>query len=427
MRRTHFTLFVRMFAAAGVVAGVLAPRTEAATLLDLGFGTPFGGATPRSIAMGSTGVALLHGSDALVFNPATLATLEPRVHLDVTVGLSQANEDRLVPILDSFQGFLDDGIIAINHNTYASGEGGIVWRVPVAMPMAVGAGVFDRFDFDYDFFQEVRSSGAPDTLVQNRTLEVAGKLRSISAGYGAEVFAGARIGFSLHRYFGTVDGRSGVETPSSTIADTITSLGQELSGWGWSAGGHYHLNERVDLAASYDGAFDVDGATSSSQVVARSSGTTETTASGQRTVSYPGTLRFGVAFHPRNELRTVFAVDAARRYWKGTEETAGVLGQGVSLRDTWDLGIGVEHVFYNEMPLRFGFRYLENYADGESERSIFSAGTAYHVAGTMFSVTGLFHRQTSRQELFRPELIGRGDVKVEDSIVQLVLGASRRF
>jgi len=422
MRRTRFTEILRVFAAAGAVALAFAAGIEAATLLDTGFGTPFSGAAPRSRAMGSTGVALLQGSDALVFNPATLVTSESRVELDAAVGLSQANEDRLVPILDSFQGFLDEGIIAINRNKYASGQGGVVWRVPASMPMAVSAGVFDRFDFEYDFFQEIRESAAPDRILQNFTYEIEGRLRSISGGYGAEVFDGARLGFSLHRYFGTASGLRRVETPSPTLADTISSRDQELSGWGWSAGGHYRVNERLDVGASFEGSFEVDGATTSETVIATSSGATVNATSGARKVSYPGTLRYGAAYRPRNELRTVFAVDAARRFWQDTDETTGVLGQSVSLRDTWDFGLGLEHVFYNGLPLRFGFRYVENYADGESERSIFSAGTAYDVAGTLFSVTGLFHRQTSRQELLSNRV-----VKVEDSIVQLILGASRGF
>jgi len=422
MRRTHTKVIGRTFAAAGVVAVAMTSGVDATTLLDIGFGTSLGGSTPRSTAMGSTGVALWQGSDALVFNPATMVSLEPGVHLDVALSMSQVNEDRLVPIFDSFQGFLDEGILAINRSTYASGQGGVVWRLPIGMPMSVGAGVFDRYDFDYDFFQEVRSEGAPDSLIRNNTLEVEGRLRSISAGYGAEIFRNARLGFSLHRYFGTVNGLRGVETPATTIPDTITTLEQELSGWGWSVGGHYRLNERVDFAASFDGPFDVDGATNSGTVISRSAGTTETTASGQRLVSYPAALRLGAAYRPRNVLRTVFEVDITKRYWKGTDEANGILGQPVPLRDTWDFGLGAEHVFYNEIPLRFGFRYLENYADGESERSIFSVGTAYNIANTMFSVTGLYHRQTSRQDL----VIG-GDVKVEDSIVQLVVGAERRF
>ena len=282
MRRTHTKVIGRTFAAAGVVAVAMTSGVDATTLLDIGFGTSLGGSTPRSTAMGSTGVALWQGSDALVFNPATMVSLEPGVHLDVALSMSQVNEDRLVPIFDSFQGFLDEGILAINRSTYASGQGGVVWRLPIGMPMSVGAGVFDRYDFDYDFFQEVRSEGAPDSLIRNNTLEVEGRLRSISAGYGAEIFRNARLGFSLHRYFGTVNGLRGVETPATTIPDTITTLEQELSGWGWSVGGHYRLNERVDFAASFDGPFDVDGATNSGTVISRSAGTTETTASGQR-------------------------------------------------------------------------------------------------------------------------------------------------
>ena len=80
-----------------------------------------------------------------------------------------------------------------------------------------------------------------------------------------------------------------------------------------------------------------------------------------------------------------------------------MFGDSLALRDTWDLRVGLEHVFYNDLPLRVGFRYLENYADSESARSIYSVGMGYRLGRLGLDVTGMYTRQTSRQPfLFNP-------------------------
>ncbi len=38
----------------------------------------------------------------------------------------------------------------------------------------------------------------------------------------------------------------------------------------------------------------------------------------------------------------------------------------MNLQDTFDVRIGLEHRFYNNMPLRFGFRRFDSYLDRET-------------------------------------------------------------
>jgi long-subunit fatty acid transport protein len=207
---------------------------------------------------------------------------------------------------------------------------------------------------------------------------------------------------------------------------------QDLGGWGWSVGGYGRVNERVDVGVSFEGPFTLDGTRTTTHKGPTGASPDTTTASEQK-IDYPGTLRFGVTYHPRNIIRTTFSVEMERRFWETAQEHgAGVFGDSLDVRDTWELRVGLEHLLYNGLPVRFGFRYLENYADPESERSIFSAGVGYKFAGYAIDVTGLYHRQTSRQGfLFNPTYgtFQAPDTleKVEDSVVQLVVGVSRTF
>lgn len=430
--------FLRILLASMLALCATAGRAHAITYLDTSYGTPTGTALGRGAAMGATGVSLFQGSQSLVNNPALLALQPQRVHGDFLFGVTQTAEDRLVPLYDSFDAYVNETTIATNRNTYAVAQGGLLWRLPQERPMTLAAGVYERYDFDYDYFEEVRDpdvfSDPRDALLGQRTLAVEGMLRSLSLGYGAEIIPPVRLGFSVHYYFGNVD-MARKETDFQTNTSQSTTVRRELDGWGWSVGGQGSVNEHVDLAASYEGSFSVNGPhtlretdTSLSQPVVRDLRTEET-------IDYPGTLRFGATYRPQNQLATTFSVEGVRRFWSDLNDSfrTTVLGDTYTLRDTWDLRVGLEHVFYNGMPLRFGFRYLENYADPEAKRSIFSAGLGYLFAGTHFDVTALYHRQTSRQEfLFDPSRLPdfpapNSDVKVEDSILQLVFGISRTF
>lgn len=416
-----------------VVLGVVTAR--ATTYLDTGFGTPVGAASARALAVGATGISLRTGSEALFLNPAVLGPQSDRVTLDLTFGVTQANEDRLIPLFDSFDSFIDETGVAFNRNTYGTVSGGAVWQLPTEMPMSLGATIADRFDFDYDYFEEFRNpdgtSSSRDELLENRTLSLDGRVRSVSLGYSSTIVHQVSLGASLHRYFGTVDRDRRVHY-FTTGADSLWLASQDLGGWGWSLGGYGHVNDRIDLGASFEGPFTLSG-TRTTTTNGATAGAPNVTASADAEVKYPGTLRFGGTYHPRNILRTTFSIEAERRFWErvGTR-VPGVFGDSVTVRDTWDFRVGLEHVLYNGLPLRFGFRYLENYADPESDRSIFSAGIGYKFAGYVIDVTGLYHRQTSRQDfLFNPSYLTfqAPDTleKVEDSILQVMFGLSRSF
>lgn len=405
------------------------------TVLDAGFGSPNGGANPRSLGMGSTGSSLYQGSQGLYFNPATLIPDAPWGAFDLNLGLTQANEDRLVPLWDSFESYVDDTIVASNRNRYGNATGGVIVRLP-GTGMALSAGVFDRYDFQYDYYEEFRNPDGTDPvqdrdrIIELRTIAQEGVLRSLSAGYSAQLFGRMQLGLAAHRYSGDPT-REVREVNYQTSVTTVSRVEQELRGWGWSLGAYGSPNERIDLGVSYEGGFSLEG---THTTLATVTGSSPLESAGDRSVDYPGTLRFGATYHPRNRLRTTFAVEMERRFWEGLDSpVTSVFGDTLQVRDTWDLRVGLEHLFYQNLPVRFGFRYLENYADSESERAIYSAGVGYRAAGFAFDVTGLLHRQTSRQEfLFDPSYLSNYRApdtteKVEDTIVQVVVGVSRGF
>lgn len=323
--------------------------------------------------------------------------------------------------------------------------------------MTLGIGIFDRYSFDYDYFEEIRDPSpyvtTRDAVIQLRDYKVDGRLRSISVGYGMELVPRLRMGLSVHRYFGKLEHTANTVTTALYQSNFTGDPGSaafehELSGWGITVGASGTVNERLDLGASFEAPFTVKGAITSpdststigswmpydQSVVIMPVGGEDVK------VKYPGTLRAGLTYRPRNELATVFSVDIVRRFWSDVADesyrTAAFVSRG-TLRNTWDVRFGLEHVFYNNVPARFGFRYLENYADPESNRSIFSGGVGYKAAEYQIDVTLQYHRQTSRQAFIfdrtltwtdRPDdAAPTGFSKVEDGMVTLLLGVSRSF
>jgi hypothetical protein len=444
---------------------VLAPSAAAFTSLDAAYGTPFDAATAKSAAMGSVGVSLFQGSASLIQNPALLGSFQDRALVDLTGGLLQADEDRFEPLFDSFESYVTEMAYASNRNSYGSLQGGALFRLSPERSMTVGVGVYERYLFDYEYFEEVRDpegrtnqvpGGVRDQVIQTRDYSLDGRLRSLSFGYGMELMPQRlSVGLSLHRWFGTVDHVANMVTMENyeTIYQNPPSSAafeQELSGWSWTLGAQGRITPHVEAGVSYEGEYTLDGALTTAdttgtlgmwvpydqeQRMAVDSG-------GDVEVRYPGTLAVGVALRPRNRLETVFSFDLVRRFWTGVDQEsyrAQVLTAQGELRDTWDLRLGLEHVFPNGMPARFGFRYLENYADRESARSIFSGGVGFPAGGFVFDVTVQYHRQTSRQAfLIERTLVieGRGDSpynepqglsKVEDGLVGVLVGVSRSF
>jgi len=100
-----------------------------------------------------------------------------------------------------------------------------------------------------------------------------------------------------------------------------------------------------------------------------------------------------VAFYPRSDPRTDFTADLVYADWTELEDSRGedddlsYLLDGRVLQEVVDVRIGVEHSFYNNARLRFGFRRYDSYGDRDGGNSIFSAGAGWPLAAGMMSVS----------------------------------------
>jgi long-subunit fatty acid transport protein len=321
----------------------------------------------------------------------------------------------------------------------------LLYRLPTDVVSVLAVGLFERYDAEWNYAEQVRSATTDDLEVV-RDVESDGRLRSWTLAYGTEVLDAARIGIAVHRYFGTMEDVSRVAPV--TGAETVSRLSRDLAGWGWTLGALVEAGPRLSVGASFEAPVKLDGSHMRSAALGGTpTPLTDVPDDGDYEVEYPATVSFGLSLRPRNELRTVFSIEARYRWWENLEDSyvdaevalaaddaaaAAAVPFASPVRNTWDFRGGVEHRFYNEMPLRFGFRYVQNYADLDSERTVFSAGTGYRLGALSIDLTGQYHRQTSRQEfVFDTGASGIANPnvlpKVEDGVVRFVLGVSRGF
>jgi hypothetical protein len=407
-----------------LMALVLAPASvDGASMLDRTWGTPEAGLSPRSRAMGGVGAALGNGASSLADNPAALL-LGGGTRFQLSGGVSRASENRFVPLFDTFDSFVDEAEVAINDHGYASVSGGVSWDAARRRGLLVAAGILDRADPRYDYYDERRTTATTDEIVSERFIRTRGVLRSASLGAALPLARGAGVGVAVHRWFGTIDDRDALVPRAPGVSGRVSALTRRISGTSVSLGATWRANERVDLGLAYEIAprlHDDFTAWQDDSVVSAPESNAD--------VRLPARLQFGAAYRPRNTFRTTFALDAVYTPWSDLRDP---LLAGTSFVDTWEVRFGLEHLYYNALPGRIGFRYAQSYAMREADRATFTFGIGYRVGRVGLDLSGEVGKRVSRQPPLWPRdqqgpAVGTGRDRVEDTLVRVFLGADVGF
>jgi len=406
------------------LALLLAARAaRGASFLDRPWGTPEAGLSARSRAMGGTGVALANGAWSLADNPAALALAGgSRVH--AAGGVLRASENRFVPLFDTFDSFVDEGAIAINDHAYASLSGGVAWDPRRWRGVVLAAGVLDRLDPRYDYYDERRTTATTDQIVSERFIRTRGVLRSASVGAALPLRGGTGVGLAFHRWFGTLEDRDALVSRAPGVSGRVTALSRRITGHSFSLGATWRANERLDVGLAYETAprlHDDFTRWQDDSIVSAPQSSVD--------ARLPSRLAFGAAYRPRNAFRTTLALDAVYTPWSELEDP---LLPGADFLDTWDVRIGLEHIYYNALPGRIGFRYARSYALREADRATFTFGIGHRMGRVALDLSGEAGKRNSRQEPLWPRdeqgpAVGAGRDRVEDTVLRVFLGAELGF
>lgn len=394
------------------VAFLLACVLPAAAVPEImsGYGDQMAWRGAEINGMGGTGAAMYRGGLSNIYNPAFL-TDEESVRVDGGFSLDQEHEDRFVPLFDSFDSWVTDAAIASNRFHYWQAGFGIAQRLNTdGRPVTVGLSLTDRYPYQYNFYEEVRNPSfypveERDFLIEARELEVSGTMRNLSFGTGLELHERFSIGAAVHYAFGK-------RTETISLSDNWEEDGSyrteetmDLEGYNFTVGVKGSLNDRVDVGFAWESQLYANGDTDGEMYFANgdSAATTLSIALDDTYYRYPNIFRGGLTFYPRTDPKTVFTMELEYIPW---HEMADSRYPGYdnprNLEDTKDVRIGLEHTFYNGMPLRFGFRHSNSYLDRDASVSFFTAGVGVPYGTGMFSASVELGKVTSVQEHIFP-------------------------
>ncbi len=346
-------------------------------------------------AMGGTGTAIYRGGLSNLFNPALL-TDETGYRLEAGVMLDQEHEDRFQPLFDSFDSWVVDAAIASNRNHYwQTGFGAAGRFFEDSFPVVLSVSLADRYPFSYTFDEELRNpspfppaQGEParDIIIEERQRDITGTLRNLSFGVGTEVHERVSVGAAVHYAFGTRKEVSSSRDADGAAPDNSYNMADEfeMSGVNFTLGARGVVNERIEVGVAYESQLEATG----DRVNTTFDDTGLVTATHEGSVEYPNSFRAGLTFRPQTDPRTVFTVEVEYKPWSDLKD-AEFPGDDnpQNLNDVTDVRVGLEHTFYNGMPLRFGFRHFDSYADRDASASVFSAGVGAPIGGGMLSAS----------------------------------------
>jgi hypothetical protein len=427
-------------AACLLLAGLLLARpgvSAAGSVLDVVYGSPATVLGPEADAMAGTGAALYRGGLSARLNPAMLA--QEREHrLDGAVALYQDHEDRFQPLWDSFGSYVADTAIASQRNHYFDSGFGAALRA--TEDLAVGLSLGTLYDFTYDFEEEVRdpdpTSDPYDQILEERSWRSDGRLRALTLGFAMSTpDERLSVGIAGNYAFGTRH----LDASQRYFQDPDASWGR--GGEHWMEGGnavlgiHVKASPRVEIGMAWETPLEVSGEAKTVEST-YDSGTEawiQTAEEMDATIKYPGRYRAGFTLYPRSDPRTVFAVELVHTPWTDLEEENYVGEDDIRLVDTYDVRIGVEHLFYNGVPLRFGFRRLDSYSDHEAGATFFTTGVGIPWERGLFHVSAELSKVSSHQEHWfdyvypDPEIQTAETARVEETRFRLGAGFTYRF
>ena len=420
-----------------VILLVAVPQVGAVPQIMTEYGDQMAWRDAEINAMGGTGTALYRGGMSNIFNPAFLIE-EKNSRLDLGFSLDQEHEDRFVPLFDGFESFVTDVAISSNRQHYFQTGFGVAGRILDGdFPLSVGVSLADRYPYSYTFDEEVRNPSSAtgndrDRVIQERQRKVTGTLRNLSLGAGLDLFEGLSFGAAVHYAFGT---RTEVRTVRDYQDDSLSYSERDefqMDGVNFTLGLRGIITERVEVGFAWESQLSATGDFT----------TTQTDDLGQpispfeAEYRYPNVYRAGLTFRPRTDPRTVFSIEGEYKPWSELQDSLNpVTVEADELEDVVDIRIGLQHTFYNGMPLRFGFRYFDSYADEEANASVFSAGVGVPVGNGLLSASMELSKITSIQdhqfpypdEFLGPQFEADPQARVADTRFRIGVGYKLEF
>jgi hypothetical protein len=414
-----------------VVPLLAAGPLRALTFLELATGDE--GLIPdaRSAAMGRTRAAEEAGAFTGATNPALLGRLQGTTVMLGGVVLKM-KETRAIPAYDSFDGFLVESIYVLNDDFHFEGGFGVAAGFsPEGFPGRLGLGlsVSPARDFQYDYQEEIRDSDAftqpRDQLLAVNEIAADGTIDAVTAGVGLTLREAVSVGVSLQLLRGGYDILHQTRFLAEGRRESARLNTNSLSGERGVFGLALHPGHRLCAAVTWKtettltGDYFQEGRVSDFVYLGELA--PEAFAAGSFEVTYPHEFVIGASYRPRARMRTTVRADAGWTQW--SEYRHDLLGE-LELQDVWDLRLGIEHIFYNDLPVRFGFSYRPSPRDDEVTTTAFTFGGGLTIGPLRTDIAfEVANREYHYEDLFQDSLFGGADRIQKDAVKEAATSA----
>lgn len=330
--------------------------------------------TARSLAMGGAGLARGNAFLASTHNPALVVNSEGVIAINGGFRLKNLEEDRAFPYRDSFGGFVDFGSYYFQNNWYGSMYGQIVYAPDFVelMNLHISTGYLPFIDFNYNYFEEVRSTGFDDDLLAYNIMDSEGQLFAIPVNIAIQPIGQLSIGIGISFLTGELTSDKRIVSKSSKLTDIDESLSFENKFDNiplvTTFGATYNYDERLAFAFAYRLPFNLKTTAKFEKM-----GVDTTIAfSRQRDVEYPARLGFGFDYRFENVLAAQIMIDYYYEFWSEFKDS---WNSNLNFEDTYNIRVGIEHVFFDGVPFRVGLSFGTLREDKSLTQTTFSLGT----------------------------------------------------
>ncbi len=410
---------------------VLAVQMVASSITDDYFGNPINGYDARNFGMGSAGTFNDLRPFGIASNPANLTLMKTRVGVAVTMLMDRNEDNRHIPLYNSFDSYIDDAVYASNIDIYdyyaAAGFGAFELG---GARLGLGGFYAPMLSFDGDYIEEIRNNrntdndGYPEKLATNR-IENRGTLNQKAAifcfGYDFGEVTQLNVGFQ----YGFLDGKQeyaktirwsqwAIDTfakatgndPNKVLPNYSLTTDAELKGEQMKIGLAFRMNERFGVAATMTpmAVLDRTGNTREHKDAYRNTAELDQTTPIDEEYTIPSAYRLGVLYQPRNIMRTWLNLDLEYVRFSDISD---------HYDDQFNFYAGVEHWVENRLPLRLGFSATQSYLrEVEADGSLIlkriltpkvSAGSSFPITKFMDVDLGFGYswREYEAQDLFK--------------------------
>lgn len=441
-----------------------ADMLSAQTYFDYIIGKKRDSFNARSMALGHTGAVSSYRASAIMTNPALLwqgfapGAAPHQVLVDASYVALRPSENRSFPLLDTFGDVITETIYATNSPLYYNTDIGALYKFNDHLYF--GAGSFAYYTFYYDY-KERLSAQLPssavnrDPFLDNQISYGNGTWRtyslSVSTHWMEQIGFGATLNYITGSGFRDHYRYSLLKTDYSGIHNTIDYRNRTNGGRSMNLilGASYQVTPHILLGASMTMPWSIK---TKGNIFYPGMDTTlvlprhfaDTTGSYGNPVpldikhSQPVQVSLGVEYRPKNELFSRFIVDVNFTNWKSYKQTFSravpVQGDTVNafrppFKDVWDIHVGVEHILFGSVPLRYGFSHIGSPMNNALTTTAFSIGTGKEWDAFKFDAAiEIANRDYKYLILFPQTAADRSSLdRVEESTVSFQFSVCYRF